>query len=1516
MIYTANLSKNESNGVRILKIGELVSFHQENFFEGAVQLRWVTERPAQAEQAAKAFVFHGPRYHGAGKAETEGIDKDYVLKDSVSFVNDLLTSLVGGINGEDHNPYWMVVAGYGSGKSHLALTCASLLGDPSGELASHILQNIQQADTDLSLEIKQQLHTLARPALVLSLDGMSGFHLGNTLSQSALAQLQHYGADTGAVRALSPRFQVAEQFVERNYEFRASQFEQYLPNLSKEKICEALQKNEESIYNLVDSIYEEANGSPIPVQGQESAQELLKTLCEVYCGDDGLFSSVVILFDEFGRYLEYAADKPRLAGDAALQQLFQGVQDYGNKIRFIGFIQYELKAYLQRFSSTDLRQLQRYITRFDSAQKWYLSTNLETLFAHMIRKQQHELTQLWDSTESSQRSQETWQLISRVLPAYQRFPVWNEADQFSRVIAQGCWPLHPLATWFLTRQKDIVQSRSALTFIKETLEQAAGEDAQQNGHLKQISVAELVLQHMLPEMIAAERETGTMVAETLQLLLEKFQGHLSPSQRLLLVSIAVLEKMRIGRQEQQTVQRLLAQASALPLSELTLALGELSNRFGVLEWNTDLGQYEFVIDASTRGQFEQWTRRALGHIDAQTIKKLFLLKGASESGLGDLLTDFGPRHDISTPDWFYQASFTHSDFLKNTIKDAFKAWMEAIAPNDPKGQIIYLYLHPTEDLDTTSEQLLEIFQEQLEYHKVLQAPIWVVGLLDTDSSIAEHFARIDLFENKLDSQEKEKFRRFIPDELQRSRSMLHSLMADAVKQRISWVAGIDDLAQSRMKIVGERIFKEIYPNAVSFSFDGFTSAAGAGGGDVSTLTRNLMIQGVSASWVHAQPKRLQNRANQLLANKWKSLSPKGDLSPPHNPAVKLVYDKMLASHQNDPQRSLLNTFHMLVKPPYGMNNASAGVLIGLIIGNKVPAKRIQYQQKIIAATDWVNLVFSNKRGQQHTLDQSILAETRISFPSENAEQQWRTLLQNWEMATEYTKILTFADDAALNNKQEPIPEILEGQYRYLMDNADRVMLKIGEVKKKIDKIELSMERSVKEENTQFLIKSGSDCLALLSRFDNESPCWSTETIDQVSELADITKQLIAQRLDDWILRQSCHNVLELEKFRHRTQGAIKGLNDLGFSAGAKQLESHVQRSIVQVEARQKFSMTLAKCDDYPRQPIPPDSTPVFQLRSEVATGDSLIESLSKAQSVLSIDEIQAYTRSINGRQKKLRNVIKGHTDAFSLLYNAQFSTLSDLTDTLEQAHRLSSVFVGTRDADELDDMTQQLEYIIQDINTWQQDDISADLVQGILQTKIEGQLTAFDQFLEEKETDEIWDISLAYQQLANEYIAFAKKRSRDWVRKNIKLPLPVNQLDKKSCRFKIKELSDSPHYLSGNDKDKVDELLINLRNRIHDIDEVSRSEKITIWQTPLLEIKDVSKLSQDEVEYYLNILDTPPPKILPQELQALQPLKKMLTSHLDELSMSDILRRIWALPVVKIREVFSAIASHLKSHDK
>ena len=108
----------------------------------------------------------------------------------------------------------------------------------------------------------------------------------------------------------------------------------------------------------------------------------LQILLNECCGNYGSFDKIIILFDEFGRFLEYASANPGRAGDSALQQIFEAVQNAEGDIQFIGFIQADIKAYLQRVDKSS--NISRYIDRFDASDKVYLSSNLETIFANLI----------------------------------------------------------------------------------------------------------------------------------------------------------------------------------------------------------------------------------------------------------------------------------------------------------------------------------------------------------------------------------------------------------------------------------------------------------------------------------------------------------------------------------------------------------------------------------------------------------------------------------------------------------------------------------------------------------------------------------------------------------------------------------------------------------------------------------------------------------------------------------------------------------------------------------------------------------------------------------------------------------------------------------------------------------------------------------------------------------------------------------------------------------------------------
>ena len=82
----------------------------------------------------------------------------------------------------------MTIAGYGTGKSHLAVTLAALFSGHDNTLRQIALSRIESADA----EIARQFYHYTGKNLVLIYNGMSNFNLDSeTLRLAKLALAQH-----------------------------------------------------------------------------------------------------------------------------------------------------------------------------------------------------------------------------------------------------------------------------------------------------------------------------------------------------------------------------------------------------------------------------------------------------------------------------------------------------------------------------------------------------------------------------------------------------------------------------------------------------------------------------------------------------------------------------------------------------------------------------------------------------------------------------------------------------------------------------------------------------------------------------------------------------------------------------------------------------------------------------------------------------------------------------------------------------------------------------------------------------------------------------------------------------------------------------------------------------------------------------------------------------------------------------------------------------------------------------
>ena len=605
------------------KIADLVNFRRELFFDGSVQIGWFETDPEKRDKASSHFVFHGPEYHGVIEDDIVGAG-GFPLIDTAFFTEKVLNALDPEV--AERHPISLAIAGWGTGKSHIGLTLATLLSNPRSDIAKAIISNIEAADINIGARLRSQIDSWKAPILVLAINGMGNFDLAGELSRQVLVQLRAHGQNTAPIEELWPRFQQAGSFVERNFDLRQGEFfDRFGKKIKLKEILNLLESHDEMGYQWVNEIHELANGYPIRAVGQESPQTLLQTVCEIYCGDNRPFQSLLIIFDEFGRYLEFAAERPHIAGDAALQQIFEGVQDNSNRCSLLCFIQFELKAYLSRISRNRHTTIQRYITRYDATRKFRLSSNLETILAHLIEKKDAEfLSDYLFTSDGNQEWDFVHSAIKRWLPAEEQYAVWRDNELFRQVIVQGCWPLHPFATWFLCRATDLLQNRSAIAFAAESLNRETSTVLPSQGKPRTISATSVCMGPLVDELIASEEygHRGAL-AQAYQAAEQRYRTDFSEEGRHTLLATLIAGKIGLKVRDRAEAHQALCALSGLSSKAVDRSVKELTREYGILEWNERFARYEILGDAIPRSSFLIFLRRKTEEISLDKVEEIF-----------------------------------------------------------------------------------------------------------------------------------------------------------------------------------------------------------------------------------------------------------------------------------------------------------------------------------------------------------------------------------------------------------------------------------------------------------------------------------------------------------------------------------------------------------------------------------------------------------------------------------------------------------------------------------------------------------------------------------------------------------------------------------------------------------------------------------------------------------------------------------------------------------------------------
>jgi hypothetical protein len=1491
-----------------MKVSDVVRFRSDLFFEGAVQLLWADQNVNRADEAARTFVFHGPRYHGVGR--DTGADEAYRLTDTATLAADLLGRIAGvaGQN-ESDNPFSLAIAGYGSGKSHFAVALTQLLRHPHSELSEQIIANLALADGAISERAKLAVQQIENSAFVVVLDGTGNFNLGNALSRAVFSSLKVAGIDDTVLRELSPRFEDAANFVSRNYGVRAKEFAAKFGDTPQEGIITALGERDEQTFALVDEIYLLANGAHIPLEGRESAQDLIGVFCEAYCGKNGPFSRLVIVFDEFGRFLEYVAERPALAGDSALQQIFQGVQDNAGCAHFVGFIQYELKAYLARLGNRDAMHIQKYITRFDVAKKYYLSSNLETIIAHLLEKPGISALDVAFGLQAS-HSQNMHALMSTLLPGFNQLPVWSDPVEFERVIVHGCWPLHPLATWFLTRQQDIVQSRSAITFVKNAISACADRDALTDRRPTLIPASVIVAGEMLNEMLAAERANGGVTVDNLVATLSKYDAQLDDGERSLLIAVTSAKKMRVISETRTVYDDLLAEFTGLARDECQRSVARLELDLGILAWSKELQQYEIVTDAATRGQYQKELRNKLA-LNKQAVRDIFV--GRSKAWTDDLLQDihppFGQDADIPTLEWSFTAQLATDLTINTALKNAFGDWLQATKPDQPKGQVIYCYVDAGTDLVALQANVRAEIASELQRLACAAAPVWVILLADRSKRIAQYLATLYILDEGFEASERERYARFIPEERETARQGLRAVLRDAIQDRISLFAGVQ-VKTGRLAVEANAVFAQVYSQAVPFPMDGFSSRTGSGATDAAAMARALFGGDISGAWLAVQRVPLQNRVRSLLDHAWGLLSPDGKLkASADNTMIRGVLATLEQLHSDAPKRTLGEDLTMLLRPPYGCNLASASILLGLFVGKTLPPRAIYFDKEAISRGDWLRSAYGTTG---RYIEEKALGKTTIIFLTADALTRWQIFMQEWDAEQTYRGMASRLYEAAKLRERDPLPDTLEVNFNFLREKAKSAEEKLQAHQNVLNECEKRVEGAMRSRNVaEFLVV----CDKYMSRqrmMSTQSQHWTAEEVDELAANCAQVKEVVQDSVPAWTALQACNSPQQVSDFRYRMESAERILVSLGLKTLAQLVSRQMTSMIASVDQRYSYITTLNEARDLSRSPSPISSTRVREISDRIEKAERLLTVLAEARAAMQDDQsIDALVYALRAKQATWRQFRSDRREQCSLLLDARPASLQDANDLMLQLDFSRQQFSGTADEADIKERLASCFALKQFFSEIDEITGPAEQVERTLHAVFaaspyfidngqEPSVYEDDKDEDEAELDLAW-INQCFRQYVVVRVAAAVDRSVGWTRTAL-AELKGLQLDSAQllAAESLKRYDTLPTFLGATDHAMVVAELTTLRALRAALYERERSSVVRVWVESMEEqSQNSTALPKQKCLDLLAQLERHPPNLLEIELERVAGLRTLVERRLDALDISDLLGRVAAMPESK-----------------
>ena len=397
---------------------------------------------------------------------------------SLSIINEIITN---DLSRKVSASRFLIISDYGCGKSHLGLMLSNFFSLKSEDnLMQIFLENVQRYSGNDFKEYIENYKKSNKPKLPILLSGESIEDLKTEIQKSLKRSLFWYkenydnSIEIESKGSTDTAYNYFMNFKATDKEHLINQYLETNHKIDFTKMMQELENGNNDYLNYAKACAEHVFSLSHNF-GDKSLEDILQNIIDNYCtGDNRLFSGLIIIFDEFGQYIDkFKSESPISYKLGQYQQLTNICGKVGNKIHLIQFIQQSPDTRYAHLSPE--HEIRKYMGRIDH--QITFSSTLEHIVDRIVIQEHNEKGEKnynWDEFIKRSEVQDiTNNLTQKALNIFNSGNnnyAWS-LEELKNVVTLGCYPIHPMSVYLLCHSltKIYQGNRSLIRFLKNKL---------------------------------------------------------------------------------------------------------------------------------------------------------------------------------------------------------------------------------------------------------------------------------------------------------------------------------------------------------------------------------------------------------------------------------------------------------------------------------------------------------------------------------------------------------------------------------------------------------------------------------------------------------------------------------------------------------------------------------------------------------------------------------------------------------------------------------------------------------------------------------------------------------------------------------------------------------------------------------------------------------------------------------------------------------------------------------------